>query len=72
MKTNNLPDKETLQIWIDGLADVLQYLTLTDNQRHDDECQQSCFTVAGVREFLQTLLAKKNLGLNTEQKEENL
>lgn len=71
MKTNNLPDKETLQIWIDGLADVLQCITLTDNQGHDDEWQQSCFIVAFVREFLQTLL-KKDIGLVTEQKEENL
>ena len=69
---NELLEEQTLQIWIDGLADVLQYITLTDNQGHDDECQKSCFTVAGVREFLQTLLMKKDIGLITEQKEENL
>ena len=67
-----LLEEQTLQIWIDGLADVLQYITLTDNQGHDDECQKSCFTVAGVREFLQTLLMKKDIGLITEQKEVNL
>lgn len=55
MEKFNLPDKQTLQIWIDGLADTLQYLTLTDNQGHDKECAQSCFTVAGVRELLQGL-----------------
>jgi hypothetical protein len=55
METNNLPDKETLQIWIDGLADALQYLTLTDNQGHNEERDQACFTVAIVREMLQGL-----------------
>lgn len=60
MEKFNLPDKQTLQIWIDGLADTLQYLTLTDNQGHDKECAQSCFTVAGVRELLQTLLEETN------------
>ena len=55
MKNFNWINKQTLQIWIDGLADVLQYLTLTDNQGHDKECAQSCFTVAGVREMLQGL-----------------
>ena len=33
-------DSQSLQIWIDGLADVMQYLTLTDNQGHDKECAQ--------------------------------
>lgn len=48
-------DSQSLQIWIDGLADVMQYLILTDNQGHDKECAQSCFTVAGVRELLQSV-----------------
>lgn len=55
MKNFNWINKQTLQIWIDGLADVLQYLTLTDNQDNDKQCAQSCFTVAGVRELLQGL-----------------
>ena len=53
METNNLPDKQTLQIWIDGLADVLQYLALTDSQGYNEERDRACFTVAGVREMLQ-------------------
>lgn len=56
-KKEKILDEQSLQIWIDGLADVLQYLTLTDNQGHKEECTQSCFTVAGVRELLQFLLA---------------
>lgn len=52
-------DKHIINVWIDGLADVLQYLTLTDNQGHDKECAQSCFTVAGVRELLQGLAIDK-------------
>ena len=52
-------DSQSLQIWIDGLADVMQYLTLTDNQGHDKECAQSCFTVAGVRELLQSISRQK-------------
>ena len=55
METNNLPDKQNLQIWIDGLADVLQYLTLTDSQGYNEERYQACFTVAIVREMLQGL-----------------
>lgn len=54
-------DSQSLQIWIDGLADVMQYLTLTDNQGHDKECAQSCFTVAGVRELLQSVGESKKL-----------
>ena len=54
-------DSQSLQIWIDGLADVMQYLTLTDNQGHDKECAQSCFTVAGVRELLQSVAESKKL-----------
>lgn len=54
-------DSQGLQIWIDGLADVMQYLTLTDNQGHDKECAQSCFTVAGVRELLQSVAESKKL-----------
>lgn len=54
-------DSQGLQIWIDGLADVMQYLTLTDNQGHDKECAQSCFTVAGVRELLQSVAESKEL-----------
>ena len=54
-------DSQSLQIWIDGLADVMQYLTLTDNQGHDKECAQSCFTVAGVRELLQSVAESKEL-----------
>lgn len=54
-------DSQGLQIWIDGLADVMQYLTLTDNQGHDKECAQSCFTVAGVRELLQSIAESKKL-----------
>lgn len=53
METNNLPGKQTLQIWIDGLADALQYLTLTDSDGHNEERDQACFTVAIVREMLQ-------------------
>ncbi len=55
MENNNI-DKEGIKIWVDGLADVMQYLILTDSQGHDKECAQSCFTVAGVRELLQGLL----------------
>ena len=54
-------DSQSLQIWIDGLADVMQYLTLTDNQGHNKECAQSCFTVAGVRELLQSVAESKKL-----------
>ena len=54
-------DSQSLQIWIDGLADVMQYITLTDNQGHDKECAQSCFTVAGVRELLQSVAESKKL-----------
>lgn len=54
-------DSQGLQIWIDGLADVMQYLTITDNQGHDKECAQSCFTVAGVRELLQSVAESKEL-----------
>ena len=54
-------DSQSLQIWIDGLADVMQYLALTDNQGHDKECAQSCFTVAGVRELLQSVAESKKL-----------
>lgn len=54
-------DSQGLQIWIDGLADVMQYLTLTDNQGHDKECAQSCFNVAGVRELLQSVAESKEL-----------
>lgn len=56
METNNLPDKQTLQIWIDGLADTLQYLILTDSQGHEEECRNVCTTVAGVRELMQDIL----------------
>ena len=60
MEERNI-DSQSLQIWIDGLADVMQYLTLTDNQGHDKECSQSCFTVAGVRELLQSVAESKKL-----------
>lgn len=55
MENNNI-DKETIKIWVDGLADVMQYLILTDSQGHDKECAQSCFTVAGVRDLLQSFI----------------
>ena len=42
----------------DCLTDVMQYLTLTDSQGHDKECRQSCYTIAGVRDLLQTLQGK--------------
>ena len=54
-------DSQGLQIWIDGLADVMQYLTLIDPQGHDKECAQSCFTVACVREQLQSVAESKKL-----------
>ena len=47
-------EEQALKIWIDGLADVMQYLILTDSLSHDKECAQSCFTVAGVRDLLQS------------------
>lgn len=62
MEKEDLLAEQTLEIWIEGLADTLQYLTLTDNQGHNEECRQSCFTVAGVREFLQTLLEERKEG----------
>lgn len=62
-----LIEEQNLEIWIEGLADTLQYLTLTDNQGHDEECRQACFTVAGVRELLQTQLEKRK-ACNTNNK----
>lgn len=55
MENNNI-DKEGIKIWVDGLADVMQYLILTDSQGHDKECAQSCFTVACVRDLLQSFI----------------
>ena len=68
MGKEDLLSEQTLEIWIEGLADTLQYLTLTDNQGHDEECHQACFTVAGVRELLQTLLEERK-ARNTNNKD---
>ena len=59
----NIED-QTIQIWIDGLADVLQYLTLTDSQGHNEERDQACLTVAGVCELLQSQLEEKKKNCN--------
>ena len=53
MENNNI-DKQEIEIMIEGLSNVMQYLILTD--RHDKECNQSCFTVALVRSFMQSLI----------------
>ena len=37
---NGLLEEQTLQIWIDGLADALKYITLTDSQG----AKIACFT----------------------------
>jgi hypothetical protein len=56
---DKLIEEQNIEIWIEGLADTLQYLTLTDTQGHDEECRNACMTVACVRELLQTMLEER-------------
>ena len=48
-------NKFAVQSWIDGLAETLQYIALSDDCGYDDERKDAIFQVAGARELLQNL-----------------
>ena len=48
-------DKHIITIWIEGLAETLQYIALADSCGYEDEKKDAIFQVAGTREFLQKL-----------------
>jgi len=45
----------TINVWIEGLAETMQYIALADSCGYEDEKKDAIFQVAGTREFLQKL-----------------
>lgn len=47
--------KQIFNVWIEGLAETMQYIALADSCGYEDEKKDAIFQVAGTREFLQQL-----------------
>ena len=46
---------EDISVWIEGLAETMQYLVLADSCGYEDEKKNAIFQVAGTREILQKI-----------------
>lgn len=48
-------DIHTINVWIEGLAETMQYIALADSCGYEDEKKDAIFQVAGTREMLQKI-----------------